>query len=117
MNDDIINGRAIGRQQLLQVLRDVCTGATALCESDLIKSGQWQHRAKSAFNSCIGLQRGIMGSHPKLADELHILGTEIQIALAAQADAPVFAARIQKIRDAVRRVQQLGIDRERADQI
>jgi len=114
VNQDIINGRVIGRQQLLQMLRDVCTSATTLCESDLIKSGQWRHRAQPTFNSCIRLQRGIIGSHPKLADELYVLAAEIQIALAAQADASLFAARIQKIRDAVRRVQQLGIDADRA---
>jgi hypothetical protein len=110
MNDHIINGRATARQHLLQLLRDVCNNATALCERDLIKSGQWQARAKPAISACVMLQRGIIGSHPKLSDELHILATEIRIALAAQADEALFAARIQKIRDAIRRVQHLGID-------
>jgi hypothetical protein len=85
-----------------------------LCERDLIKSGQWQARAKPAIGSCVMLQRGVISSHPKLSDELHILATEIQIALAAQADEPLFAARIQKIRDAVRRVQHIGIDGDQA---
>ena len=114
MNNQTINARPTARQQMLQLLRDVCNGAVALCERELIKSGQWQARAKPALSACIMMHRGVAGSHPKLADELHILAAEIQIALAAQADEALFASRILKIREAVRRVQQVGIDGDRA---
>lgn len=114
MADHIIDGRATGRQQLLQLLRDVCASASLLCDSALVASGRWQDRAKTAIASCVMLQRGLVGSHPRLADDLHILATEIQIALAAQSDDQLFEARIHKIRDAIHRLQQSGIDSERA---
>jgi hypothetical protein len=114
MNDEIIDGRAVGRQQLLQLLREMCDSALALCERELINSDEWQSRAKLALSSCVMLHRGVLGSHPKLADELHILAAEIQIALAAKGDEALFAARIQKIRDAIRRVQDTGVDADRA---
>lgn len=113
MTDRIIDGRATGRQQLLQLLREVCTSAATLCDSAVIASGQWQDRAKPAIKSCAMLQRGLINSHPQLADELHLLGAEIQIALAAQSHDALFAERIQKIKDAILRVQQSGIDGER----
>jgi hypothetical protein len=114
MTDHIIDGRATGRQQLLQLLRDACASAAMLCDSAVIASGQWQDRARPAIKSCAMLQRGLINSHPQLADELHILATEIQIALAAQPHDALFAERIQKIRDAILRVQQSGIDGDRA---
>ena len=110
MTDRIIDGRVTSRQHLLQVLRDVCAGATALCERELVASGQWEDRAKAAISSCAQLQRGLNNSHPKLADQLHILATEIQIALEARPHEALFAARIEKIRAAIRRVEQLGLD-------
>jgi hypothetical protein len=110
MTDHIIDGHAIGRQQLLQMLREVCISASALCDSAVIASGQWQDRAGPAVKSCFILQRGLISSHPQLADELHLLATEIQIALAAQSDNEVFAARIQKIKDTIHRLQQSDIN-------
>jgi hypothetical protein len=108
MTDRIIDGRATGRQQLLHLLRDVCNGAGALCDYQAIAPGLWQDRAKPALKSCALLQRGLNTSHPQLADELHILATEIQIALAAQDDHALFPTRIERIRQAVQRVQQMG---------
>ena len=113
MNNDIVDGRAIGRQQLLQLLRDVCNNAIALCERDLINSSQWPSRARLTINSCATMQRGVLGSYPKLADELHILATEIHIAVAAKEHDDLFASRIQKIREAIRRVQQVGFESDR----
>lgn len=113
MTDRIIDGRATGRQQLLQLLRDVCASAATLCDNAVITSGQWQDRAKPAIRSCGMLQRGLINSHPQLADELHLLAIEIQIALAAQSHDALFAERIQKIKDAILRVQQSGIDGDR----
>jgi hypothetical protein len=110
MIDGIINGRVTSRQQLVQMLRDVCTNAAALSGRDLIGSGRWPDRAEAAIKSCIALQRGLIASHPLLADELHILATEIQIALAAQSHDALFAARIEKIQAAVRRVQQSNLE-------
>ncbi len=110
MTDRIIDGRVTSRQHLLQLLRDVCASATALCGRDLIESGQWGDRAKAAFQACAGLQRGLIASHPKLADQLHILAAEIQIALAAQSHDALFASRIEKIRAAIRRVERTGLD-------
>lgn len=110
MTDHIIDGRVTSRQHLLQLLRGVCTGAAALGERDLLASGQWQDRAKAAISSCVQLQRGLISSHPNLADHLHILATEIQIALAARSHDALFAARIEKIHAAIRRVQQSGLD-------
>lgn len=106
----IIDGGATGRQQLLHLLREACDGAGTLCEPVVITSGIWQDRAKPAIKSCIALQRGLYKSHPQLADELHLLATEIQIALAAQGDDTVFAARIDKIRETVLRLQQMGAE-------
>jgi hypothetical protein len=110
MTDRIIDGRATSRQHLLQLLRDVCAGATALSGRELVGSGQWQDRATAAVKACTTLQRGLNNSHPNLADQLHILATEIQIALEAQSHDALFAARIEKIRAAIRRVEQLGLD-------
>jgi hypothetical protein len=110
MTDHIIDGRVTSRQHLLQLLRGVCTGAAALGERDLLASGQWQDRAKAAISSCVQLQRGLISSHPNLADHLHILATEIQIALEAQSHDALFAARIEKIQAAIRRLQQSGLD-------
>jgi hypothetical protein len=110
MIDHIIDGRATGRQQLLQLLREVCIGASALCDSAVIATGQWQDRAEPALKSCMLLQRGLISSHPQLADELHLLATEIQIASAAQSDSELFAARIQKIKDMVHRLQHSEIN-------
>jgi hypothetical protein len=62
------------------------------------------------------LQRGLVNSHPQIADELHILSTEIQIALAAQSHQPLFAERVQRIRDAILRLQQSRIDDDRAEE-
>ncbi len=108
--DRIIDGRVTSRQQLLQMLREVCTSAGALSGRDLIDSAQWQDRAKAAIKSCVLLQRGLNASHPHLADELHILATEIEIALAARSHDALFAARIDKIQAAVRRVQQSNLE-------
>lgn len=110
MTDRIIDGRVTGRQHLLQMLREVCAGAAALCDDTAISSAHWQDRAKPAIKSCVLLQRGVIGSHPQLADDLHLLATEIQIALAAQSDGALFAARVQRIRDAIRRLEQFGAD-------
>jgi hypothetical protein len=108
MADHIIDGRVTGRQQLLHLLRDACAGASALCEQHVIASGHWPERAAPAVKACVVLQRGLIQSHPQLADQLHILATEIQIALAAQSDDALFAARVARIRDAVRQLQQMG---------
>ena len=113
MTGHIIDGSATSRQHLLQLVRDVCANATALGGRDLIESGQWQDRAKAAIKSCVALQRGLISSHPKLADELHLLATEIQIALAAQSHDALFAARVEKIQAAIRRVQQSDVDGDR----
>jgi hypothetical protein len=113
MTDRFIDGRVISRQQLLQMLRDVCTSAAELGGRDLVGSGQWQDRAKAAVNACTMLQRGLISSHPHLADELHFLATEIQIALAAQSHDALFVARLEKIRAAIRRVQQSDLDSDR----
>lgn len=110
MTEHIIDGRATGRQQLLHMLRDVCHGAGALCEYQALTPGLWQDRAKPAIKSCAMLQRGLARSHPQLADGLHILATEIQIAIAAQDDNALFSTRVQRIRDAVKRVQQMGAE-------
>jgi hypothetical protein len=110
MTDHIIDGRATGRQQLLHMLRDACAGATALCEQSAIASGHWRERAETAIKACGQLQRGLIQSHPQLADQLHILATEIQIGLAAQSDEPVFAMRIERIRGAVRTLQRMGAE-------
>lgn len=104
----IIDGTATGRQQLLHLLRDVCNGVTALCDSSATASAHWQERAGPAIKACAALQRGLIKSHPQLADQLHIIAAEIQIALAAQSDHALFAARVQKIRDAVLHLQRLG---------
>ena len=108
MTEHIIDGRATGRQQLLHMLRDICSGASALCEYQALTPGLWQDRAKPAIKSCAALQRGLAKSHPQLADELHILATEIQIALAAQDDQALFSARVQRVREAIQRLQQMG---------
>jgi hypothetical protein len=115
MTDFIIDGRSIGRQQLLQLLRDVCASAGTLCSDAAVGPALWQDRAKGAIRSCSMLQRGLVNSHPRLADELHILATEIQIALAAQSHQPLFVERVQKVRDAILRVQQTSIDTGRQD--
>lgn len=115
MIDLIIDGRSIGRQQLFQLLRDACASASTLCNDSEVSPGLWQDRAKSAIRSCSMLQRGLVNSHPQLADELHILATEIQIALAARSHEPLFAERVQKVRDAILRVQQSSIDGGRQD--
>lgn len=115
MTERTFDGRAIGRQQLLQLLRDVCVSASALCDGVPISPSLWQDRAKSAIKSCGMLQRGLVNSHPQLADELHILSTEIQIALAAQSHEPLFAERVQRIRVVTLRLQQSNIDGERSD--
>jgi hypothetical protein len=114
MTDRIIDGRVTSRQHLLQLLRDVCASVTALCGRDLIGSGQWQDRAKAAVKACTTLQRGLIASHPKLADQLHILATEIQIALGSQSHDALFASRIEKIRAAIRRVEQSGLDSDQS---
>lgn len=114
MTDHIIDGRVTSRQHLLQLLRGVCTGAAALSERELLASGQWEGRAKAAYQACATLQRGLIASHPKLADQLHMLATEIQIALAAQTHNDLFASRIEKIRAAIRRVEQTGLDVDRS---
>lgn len=104
----MIDGRATGRQQLLHMLRDVCNGVAALCDQATATSAHWQDRAKPAIKACAALQRGLIVSHPHLADQLHIVVAEIQIALAAQSDNALFAARVQKVRDAVLHLQRLG---------
>ncbi len=113
MSDHIIDGRVTSRQHLLQLLRGVCNDAAALDERELLASGQWEGRAKAAISSCVQLQRGLNNSHPNLADQLHILATEIQIALEARSHDALFASRIEKIRAAIRRVQQTGLDGDR----
>ena len=113
MIEGSFDGRAIGRQQLLQLLRDACASASALCEDPAISSELWQGRARSAIRSCAMLHRGLINSHPPIADELYILSTEIQIALAAQSDVALFAERLQRIRRAILRLQQSRIDSQR----
>jgi hypothetical protein len=108
MSEHVIDGRATGRQQILQMLRDVCAAGSALCEQQAIASARWPERAESAVRACALLQRGMIRSHPQLADALHLLSAEIQIALAAQSDDTIFAARIPRIREAVRYLQQTG---------
>ena len=115
MTDRIIDGRTMGRRQLLQMLRDVCADASGLCDEALIASGRWQHRAEPTVKSCVLLQRGLISSHPQVADELHILSTEILIALAARPHDALFAARIQKIRDVVHRLHQSDIAGDRTE--
>jgi hypothetical protein len=110
MPDHIIDGRATGRQQLLHLLREVCDAAGVLCEPAILTSGIWQDRAAAAIRSCTILQRGLYNSHPQLADELHILATEIQIALAAQTHDALFAARIDRIRETILHLQQSGAE-------
>jgi hypothetical protein len=116
MTDHSVNGRAIGRQQLLQLLRDACAIANALCDDPSVSAGQWQDRAGNAIRSCGMLQRGLVNSHPQIADELHILSTEIQIALAAQSHQALFADRVQRIRDSILRLQELKIDSDRPEE-
>lgn len=113
MTEHIIDGRVIARQQLLALLRDVCTGAAGLCDNAMVASNQWEDSAKSVSKSCVALQRGLVNSHPQLADELHILSTEIQIAFAARSDERLFAARLKRIQAATRRLQQFGTEPER----
>jgi hypothetical protein len=108
MSDRFIDGGATGRQQLLHLLRDVCNAASVLCDQTVIKSGQWAERAQPAIKACAILQRGLVNSHPAVSDDLHMLGTEIQIALAAQSDETLFPARVQRIREAIHRVQLSG---------
>jgi hypothetical protein len=108
MSDRIIDGGATGRQQLLHLLRDVCNAASVLCDKTVIGSGQWEERAQPAIKACAILQRGLVNSHPAVSDELHMLGTEIQIAIAAQSDETLFPARIERVRDAIRRLQLSG---------
>lgn len=109
MSTHIIDGSATGRQQLLHLLRDVCNAASGLCDKAVINSGQWAERAQPALKACSILQRGLINSHPALADELHMLGTEIQIALAAQSeDETLFNARVERIREAIDRLQRSG---------
>ena len=115
MSDRIIDGSATSRQHLLQLLRDLCTSAAALGGRDVIESGHWQDRAKGVIKSCVLLQRGLIGSHPSVADELHLLATEIQIALAAQSHDALFAARIERVQAAIRRVQQSRMDSDKPD--
>lgn len=110
MTEHIIDGRATGRQQLLHLLRDACSGAGDLCEKPVIASGHWPERADSALKACALLQRGLIQSHPRLADQLHILAAKIQIALAAQSDEALFATRIPHIREAVRQLQHMGAE-------
>jgi hypothetical protein len=62
------------------------------------------------------LHRGLVSSHPQIADELHILSTEIQIALAAQPHHALFAERLQRIHDSILRLQQSRIDTDRPEQ-
>ncbi|MGD9922602.1 MAG: hypothetical protein AB7V13_14345 [Pseudorhodoplanes sp.] len=107
MTDRIIDGSATGRQQLLHMLRDVCKSAAPVCEA-APSPALWKDRAEAAIKACTKLQRGLFTSHPQLADELNFLAAEIQIALAAQSDEPLFAARIQRIRAAIHRLQQVG---------
>lgn len=109
MSTHVIDGTATGRQQLLHLLRDVCNAASALYDKAVINSGSWAERAQPAIKACGILQRGLNSSHPALADELHVLRCEIQIAIAAQAeDEALFSARIERIRDAVQRLQMSG---------
>jgi hypothetical protein len=108
MSGHLIDGSATGRQQLLHLLRDLCNAASELCDKSVISSGQWPDRAPPALKACGILQRGLVNSHPELSDQLHMLGTEIQIALAAQSDEALFAARIQRVRDAIHRIQISG---------
>jgi hypothetical protein len=115
MMDRVIDGRAIGRQHLLQLIRDACASANVLCSDPSVSASLWQDRARSTIRACGMLQRGLVNSHPHLADELHILVTEIQIALAAQSDQALFSDRIQRIRGAIERVQQSNIDIDRPD--
>ncbi|MGV3633621.1 MAG: hypothetical protein ACO1NY_04680 [Pseudorhodoplanes sp.] len=116
MTDHGFEGRATGRQQILHLLREACANASALCENSFVDPSLWRDRAKSAVRSCGMLQRAVVNSHPQLADELHILSTEIQIALAAQPHQPLFAERVQRIRDAVLRLQQSRIEADRPDE-
>jgi hypothetical protein len=109
MTDRIIDGRVIGRQHLIQLLRDACTSASGLCDASISPS-LWQDRAKSAIRTCNLSQRSLVTSHPELSDELHILSTEIQIALAAQSHQALFAERVKRIRAAVQHVQESNID-------
>lgn len=110
MTDYSVDGRAIGRQQLLQLLRDACANASALCEGPPVSEALWQDRARNAIRSCRMLHRGLVNSHPQIADELHILSTEIQIGLAAQSHPSLFGERLQRIRDSILRLQQSRID-------
>jgi hypothetical protein len=106
MTDYSVDGRAIGRQQLLQLLRDACANASALCEGRSVSPALWEDRARNAIKSCGMLHRGLVNSHPQIADELHILSTEIHIALAAQSHQSLFDERLQRIRDSILRLQQ-----------
>jgi hypothetical protein len=114
MTNRIIDGRTISRQQLLHVLRDACTSASGLCDASISPS-LWQDRAKSAIKICSFSQRCLVSSHPHLSDELHILATEIQIALAAQDHPSLFAERVRRIRAAVQHVQESNIDVDRPE--
>lgn len=113
MTDPVIDGRTVGRRQLLQMLRDVCTEGMALCDKTLGASERWKDRADSVIRSCVRLQRGLIGSHPAVADELHMLSTEIQIALAARPHESLFAARLQKVKDVLLRLQYVDIGGDR----
>jgi len=62
------------------------------------------------------LHRGLINSHPPIADELHILSTEIQIALAAQSHQSLFDERLQRIRDSILRLQQSRIVTDRPEE-
>lgn len=108
MTQHIIDGSATARQQLLQMLRDVCIGCATLCDNSAATPELWQERAKNAIKACMTLQRGLIRSHPALADELHMLATHIQIAIAAQSDEALHRARVEKVRDAVVHLHQTG---------
>lgn len=117
MTGHIIDGNAIGRQQILQMLRDVCAASTDLCDADVSSDAEWPKRAQAVVKNCMSLQRGLIRSHPRVADDLHLLASEIQIACAAQSDAAIFSSRIRRIRDAVRRIQQLPVEAESLRQL
>lgn len=116
MTDYSVDGRAIGRQQLIQLLRDACANASVLCEGPPVSPALWQDRARNAIRSCRMLYRGLVNSHPPIADELHILSTEIQIALAAQSHQSLFDERLQRIRNSILRLQQSRIVTDRPEE-
>lgn len=101
-------GIAFDRQVLIQIIRDICQSATELTKVRQHDAERAKSRATSIIQACLTAHRKIVRSHPELADELHILANEVQIALLFRLDDPVIEDRMRKIGEAIKRVQSAG---------